>query len=142
MRRSYNNKQVNLQKLILSRLHQRRTSKLYVNSPIQKISSQKVASLVRSKRELQYLSKTGDMVARTSGTEERISGTIEKAGGTEEKTSGTKVITNMGGRWEILHLFRVHRTGGTEEKSGGNIKKIDGTKNYCRKCLPRRLTLW
>ena len=119
MRRSYNSKQVNLQKLILSRLHQTRTNKL---------------------GELTYVHKIGGTIARTSGTKERTSNTKEKAGGTEERTVGPKVIKNTGERWKIWHLFRVHRTGGTKERSGstetrtgGTIEKIGGTKDYSRK---------
>ena len=148
MRRSYNSKQVNLQKLILRRLHQTRTNKLYVNSPIPKISSQKVASLVQSKRELTNVHKTGGTIARTSGTEERTSGTEErtsgtkeKAGGTEEITDGTKGNYKHGRKMGNLASFVwVQRTGGTEERSGGTeartggtIEKIGGTKDYCRK---------
>ena len=125
MRRSYNSKKENLQKLILNRLHQTSTNKRYVNLLIPKISSHKVASLVPSKRELlTHLRKTGGTIARTSWTEERTSSTKEKAGGTEEKTSDTKVITNMRGRGKILHLFRVHRTGGAEERSGCKKAKL------------------
>ena len=141
MRRSYNSKQVNLQKLILSRLHQTRTNKLYVNSPIPKTSSQKVASLVQSKRELTYLRKTGGTLARTSGTEERTSITKEKAGGTEERTGGTEGNYKHGRKMGNLASFVwVQRTGGTEKRSGDTeartgdtIEKNDGTKDYCRK---------
>ena len=141
MRRSYKSKQVNLQKLSLSRLHQTRTNKLYVNLPIPKISSQKVASLIQSKRELTYVRKTGGIVARTSGTEERTSGTKEKAGGTDERTGGTKGNYKHGRKMGNLASFVwLQRTGGTEERSGGTeartggtIEKIGRTKDYCRK---------
>ena len=109
MSRSHNIKQASLQKLILSSLYQTRTKKLYVNSPIPKLSSQEVASLVRSKRELTYASITGDteertgsLQARTGGTEEITGGTIERTGGTEARTGGIK-----------------KKTDGTEERNGG-----------------------
>ena len=134
MRRSYNSEQVNLQKLILSRLHQTRTNKLYVNSPIPKISSQKVASLIQSKHELRYVRKTGSTIARTSGTEVRTSGTKEKAGGTEERTGGTEGNYKHGKKMGNLASFVwVQRRGGTEERPGGTEARAVGTKDYCRK---------
>ena len=103
MSRSHNNEQASLQKLIPSSFYQTRTKKLYVNSPIPKLSSQEVASLVRSKRELTYASITG-------GTEERTGGLQVRTGGTEEITGGI-----------------IERTGGIEERNGGIKKTTDGT---------------
>ena len=118
MSRSHNNEQASLQKLIPSSFYQTRTKKLYVNSPIPKLSSLEVASLVRSKRELTYAIITGDteestggLQARTGGTEEITGSTIERTGGTQERTGGT-----------------IERTGGTEARTGGIKKRTDGTK--------------
>ena len=109
MSRSHNIEQASLQKLILSNLYQTRTKKLYVNSPIPKLSSQEVASLVRSKRELTYASITGDTEERTGGLQARTGGTKEITGGTIERTGGT--IERTGGIKK--------RTDGTEERNGG-----------------------
>ena len=110
MSRSHNIEQASLQKLILSSLYQTRTKKLYVNSPIPKLSSQEVASLVRSKRELTYASITGDTEERTGGLQARTGVTEEITGGTVERTGGTQ-----------------ERTGGTEARTGGIKKRTDGT---------------
>jgi hypothetical protein len=131
MSRSHNIEQASLQKFILSSLHQPRIKKLYVNSPIPKLSSQEVASLVRSKRELTYAhitggteERNGGLQARTGGTKERTGGTEEITGGTEERTVGNKERT--GGTIERTGST-IERTGGTQERTGGTIERTGGT---------------
>jgi hypothetical protein len=119
MSRSHNIEQASLQKLIPSSLYQTRTKKLYVNSPIPKLSSLEVASLVRSKRELTYASITGDTEERTGGLQARTGGTEEITGSTEEITGGTEEIP--GGI--------VARTGGIKKTTDGTEKRTGGTKD-------------
>ena len=158
MSRSHNNEQASLQKLIPSSFYQTRTKKLYVNSPIPKLSSQEVASLVRSKRELTYASitggteeRTGGLQVRTGGTEEITGDTIERTGGTKDnnkqwnspipKLSSKKVASLVRARRDLSRLSRrssgteegsggtVERTGGTEERTGGTEERTGGTED-------------
>ena len=135
MSRSHNIEQASLQKFILSSLHQPRIKKLYVNSPIPKLSSQEVASLVTEAR-------TGGTIERTGGTQERTGGTEERTGGTKIRTGGTK---NNNKQWnspipklsskKVTSLLRVRRdlsrlsrrSGGTEEGSDGTEERTGGT---------------
>ena len=156
MSRSHNIEQASLQKLILSSLYQTRTKKLYVNSPIPKLSSQEVASLVRSKRELTYASITGDteertggLQARTGGTEARTGGIKKRTDGTEERNGGTKdnnkqwnsPVPKLSSK-KMASLVRARRdlsrlsqrsgdieegSGGTEERTGGTEERTGGT---------------
>ena len=135
MSRSHNIEQASLQKLILSSLHQTRIKKLYVNSPIPKLSSQEVASLVRSKRELRYARITGGTEERSGGTEEKTGTTKERTGGTKDnykqwnspipKLSSKKVASFVRVQRDLSRLSR--RSGGTEEGSGGTEERTGGT---------------
>ena len=149
MSRSHNIEQARLQKFILSSLHQPRIKKLYVNSPIPKLSSQEVASLVTEARTLGNKERTGGTIERTGGTIERTGGTQERTGGTEERTGGTKIRTggtkNNNKQWnspipklsskKVASLVRVRRdlsrlsrrSGSTEEGSDGTEERTGGT---------------
>ena len=158
MSRSHNIEQARLQKFILSSLHQPRIKKLYVNSPIPKLSSQEVASLVTEARTLGNKERTGGTIERTGGTQERTCGTEERTGGTKIRTGGTKdnnkqwnsPIPKLSSK-KVASLVRVRRdlsrlsrrsgsteegsdgteerTGGTEERTGGTEERTGGTED-------------
>ena len=129
MSRSHNIEQAHLQKFIISSLHQPRIKKLYLNSPIPKLSSQEVASLVTEARTVHNKERTGGSkddskkwnypipklssknVASLVRAQRDLSRLSRRSGGTEKGSGGTK-----------------ETTGGTEARTGGIKKTADGNK--------------